>query len=724
MVPVYCIGSTSRDTLGGALADFADASRGANRRSKISAFNCEFDPLTKSEAVRTILTWMRESAVCRYVVTPNVHHLVLLQKPSSLRRSYRNASLTLVDGRPVTWALKLLHEPVPEVVPGSDLVPALFDAATRDNPLSVFLLGAAPGVAERAKDVIHRRWPHVRIVGAYGPPQSFETDEAETKHILDIVREASPDLLVIGLGCPKQELWICRFAGQVDARVAICAGATIDFIAGHRQRAPLWVQKIGCEWLFRALQEPRRMGRRYLRDVWAFPAMIVREMLRRRRASKEHEPRAQHDDLVDVPSRDAPASRTFGALADQDASASAAGAKPESVREARQPSSCVQLAAVATTDRQPTTWLNGRLFQARRKSNHGQEKRRVLVTGHEGYIGSILAPLLSNVGYEVVGLDSRLFADCTFAGETMSLPSIDKDVRDVTTADLEGFDAVVHLAAVAGALGSLEPELTYDINLKGSVRLAEQAKAAGVPRFIFSSSSSIFGAAGDLRLAETAASNPVTPHGVAKMWAERDIGRLADDSFCPTFLRTGVAYGLAPRMRFDLVLNEFVAAALTTGRIAIEGNGSQWRPLVHVQDIARAFAAILRAPTEDVCNEVFNVGHSDENYRVRDVAKLVTDVVPMSRVEYCSGAVAEAQYSPLDCRKIARLSEFRPEWTVRRGVVELYEAYRRAGLKAEDFRGDRFRRAQYIQNLIASGQLDRDLRRKDHSSEKLLTAAG
>lgn len=251
------------------------------QRPKISLFRCEIDSLSKSEAVSTIIGWTRENAGCRYIVTPNVHHLVLLQKLASLQKAYGGADLTLVDGRPVGWALKLMKNPVPEVIPGSDLVPALFDVATRDRSLTVFLLGAGPGVAQRAANVIEARWSHVRVVGAFSPPMAFEEDPKELARILAMVREAAPDLLIIGLGCPKQEVWVHRFAPQLNAKVAICAGATIDFLSGTRRRAPVWMQKLGLEWLFRAMGEPLRLGPRYLRDAIAFPMIIARGLFTR-----------------------------------------------------------------------------------------------------------------------------------------------------------------------------------------------------------------------------------------------------------------------------------------------------------------------------------------------------------------------------------------------------------------------------------------------------------
>jgi N-acetylglucosaminyldiphosphoundecaprenol N-acetyl-beta-D-mannosaminyltransferase len=258
-------------------------------RKKLSVFDCQIDPLTKSEAVNLIWSWMQDPPGCRYIVTPNVHHLVLLRKYRLLREAYRHASLTLVDGRPVTWALNLLGDPVPEVVPGSDLVPALFSSASRHRNLKVFLLGAGVGVAERAQNVIRASWPFVHVVGAYSPPRCFESDEVELATMIQMVRETAPDLLIIGLGCPKQEIWVCRFRSEINARVAICCGATIDFIAGRRKRAPVWIRKIGCEWLFRVLSEPLRLGPRYANDALVFPVIILSELWKRWRDGDKHD---------------------------------------------------------------------------------------------------------------------------------------------------------------------------------------------------------------------------------------------------------------------------------------------------------------------------------------------------------------------------------------------------------------------------------------------------
>lgn len=351
---------------------------------------------------------------------------------------------------------------------------------------------------------------------------------------------------------------------------------------------------------------------------------------------------------------------------------------------------------------------------------------RILITGHKGYIGTVMAPLMADAGHEIIGLDSDLFEQCTFGEPAREFPSIRKDIRDVEQGDLQGFDAVIHLAGLSNdPLGNLNPNLTYEINHHASVRLARLSKEAGVKRFLFSSSCSTYGAAGDKILDETAEFNPVTPYGRSKVLVEQEVALLAGPEFSPTFLRNATAYGVSPRLRFDLVLNNLTAWALTTGRVFIKSDGTPWRPIVHIEDISRAFLAALEAPRDRIHNQAFNVGRSEENYQIRDLAEIVKETVPGCTIEFAADAGPDKRCYRADFTRIAKtLPTFQPKWDARRGARELYEAYKKVGLRVEDFEGARYKRIDHIQGLLTSGRLNQDLRWKTVESEQVLQAKG
>ncbi|MXP20285.1 NAD-dependent epimerase/dehydratase family protein [Gordonia sp. HNM0687] len=339
---------------------------------------------------------------------------------------------------------------------------------------------------------------------------------------------------------------------------------------------------------------------------------------------------------------------------------------------------------------------------------------RILVTGHLGYLGSEMVPVLRARDHEVIGLDTDFYGSCDFHAVPVDAPMLPLDVRDVTVTDLAALDldAVIHLAALSNdPLSDLDPQLTYDINLDGSVHLAEVAKQAGVRRFLFSSSCSLYGKGGDAALDENAAFHPVTPYGESKVRVEQALSAMADDTFSPVYLRNATAYGLSRRLRADIVVNNLVAHAATSGKVLLESDGTPWRPLVHVLDIADAFAAVLDAPAEAIHDQAFNVGRSGENYQVREIADIVADVVGDCAVGFGVNASPDIRDYQVDFTKIHRtLTGYRPRWTVRRGVEQLWAAYRHGGMTADMFAGPAYVRLREIQRLRAAGAMGADLR--------------
>lgn len=341
--------------------------------------------------------------------------------------------------------------------------------------------------------------------------------------------------------------------------------------------------------------------------------------------------------------------------------------------------------------------------------------KRVLVTGHDGYIGTVLVPMLQEAGMEVVGLDSGLFHDCSFGSQPAAPESIRMDIRDVGVDEMRGFDAVVHLAAISNdPLGDLNPGGTMAINYRATVSLAKAAKAAGVTRFVFSSSCSLYGAQGDEYIDEGASFNPVTPYGESKVLSEADLTALADDDFSPTFLRNATAYGASPRLRGDLVVNNLTGFAFATGKVFLKSDGSSWRPLVHIEDISRAMLAVLEANREIIHDQAFNVGATKENYQIRDVANLVSEIVPNSEITFSDEAFNDPRnYRVTGEKLVTALPSARAIWTVRKGIEELYEAFGRYGLTVEDLEGARYMRIRHVLGLIDEGQLDTELRWTD-----------
>jgi nucleoside-diphosphate-sugar epimerase len=343
----------------------------------------------------------------------------------------------------------------------------------------------------------------------------------------------------------------------------------------------------------------------------------------------------------------------------------------------------------------------------------GAGRVRVLVTGHHGYLGSLVTPALLERGHEVVGLDAFLYRGCDLFHADPKVERLELDVRDVTAAHFEGFEAIVHLAALSNdPLGEVDPRLTAEINFEATLVVARAAKQAGVRRFVFASSCSMYGAADeDTDTTEEAPLRPLTAYAESKARSEEALMQLADDSFSPVFLRNATAYGVSPRLRLDVVLNNLVAWGFTTGRITLMSDGTPWRPIVHVQDIARCVARVLEAPTEAVHNEAFNVGSNSENYQVRDLAEIVHDAIPGCTIGYADGAGPDPRSYRVDFSKLAdAFPDLEFQWTAPAGALELLESYRAAGLTSAQLHGHKYTRLKHIKFLLETGALNDELR--------------
>lgn len=327
----------------------------------------------------------------------------------------------------------------------------------------------------------------------------------------------------------------------------------------------------------------------------------------------------------------------------------------------------------------------------------------VFVTGHKGYIGTHLIALLKAAGHRVTGCDLNLFEGCQWAPMVNPDRELIKDIRDLTVSDLTGYDCLMHLAAISNdPMGDIDPALTYSINRDGSISLAEKAKQAGIPRFLFASSCSIYGKGAHLAVTERDPIAPLSPYAESKIAAEQAIAALANEHFSPAFLRNATAYGNSPMLRIDLVVNNLLACALAKGDIRVMSDGSPWRPLIHCYDIARAFIAFMEAPKEQIHNRVVNIGANQENFQVRDVLNKVKKLVPQANVVYTGEVGADPRNYQVDFSLLNRLlPNFSLAYTLDTGMEELYKRYRDFGFKASDFDGDQFVRLRTLKKRLA-----------------------
>jgi len=337
---------------------------------------------------------------------------------------------------------------------------------------------------------------------------------------------------------------------------------------------------------------------------------------------------------------------------------------------------------------------------------------RVMITGHKGYIGTVMTPMVQAAGHEVIGLDSDLYRNSTYGKGMPEVEELIKDIRDIERADLNGVDAIIHLAGLSNdVLGDLNPSLTYDINHHASVRMAAMAKEVGIRRFVFASSCSNYGAAGDCMQDEQGELHPVTAYAISKVRVERDLAQLADDTFSPVIMRNATAYGISPRIRFDIVLNNLTAWAYTTGHVLLKSDGTPWRPIVHIEDISRAAIAALESPREAVHNQVFNVGINSENYQMRQLADIVGKTVPDCEIKFADGAEPDKRNYRVDFTKYTNaFPNHKLRWNATAGAKQIYESYRAIGLGRDEYEGPRYKRIAQLKLLLSTGQLDDSLR--------------
>jgi len=338
----------------------------------------------------------------------------------------------------------------------------------------------------------------------------------------------------------------------------------------------------------------------------------------------------------------------------------------------------------------------------------------ILITGNTGYIGMVMTRLLKKHAYNIIGLDNNYYRGCEFQyTDIHPYKQIVKDIRDISTKDLEGITAIIHLSALSNdPLGEINPSLTNEINSKASIKLAKLAKSMGIQRFIFSSSCSLYGIANKEELiTEESQFNPITTYAKTKVEAEKEISKLADNHFHPTFMRNATAYGVSPALRLDLVVNNLVAWAYLTGEVKIMSDGTPWRPIVHVEDISKAFLAVLEAPVDKIHNQAFNVGINNENYQIKDIARSVEKIIPDCRVQILNKTGPDERTYRVNFLKIRKiLPQFKPEWNMIKGIEELYQTYKKYGLTQKDFQSQKYFRIRWIKYLIEQKKIDENFK--------------